>query len=91
MTLKWNLRQLGVFIGNKTLNSLNCLETIRYLNTNTYTIMKVLQTHSIQWCLVTFFITFVNFRIPAVSFVVSAGASAHLSTCMERIGGLTFV
>jgi len=43
MTLKWNLRQLCVIIDNKTLVSLNCLETIRYLNTNKYTIIKVLR------------------------------------------------
>jgi hypothetical protein len=28
MTLKWNLRKLGVIIDNKTLGSLNCLETV---------------------------------------------------------------
>lgn len=91
MTLKWNLRKLGVFIDNKNLGSLNCLETVGCLNTNKYTIMKFLQTHSIKYCLVTFFSTFANFRVPAVSFVVTAGASAHPSTCVEQIGGLKSV
>jgi hypothetical protein len=48
MTLKWNLRKLGVIIDNKNLGSLNCLETVGCMNTNKYTITKFLQTHSIK-------------------------------------------
>ena len=48
MTLKWNLRKLGVIIDNRTLDSLNCLESGGNLNRNKYTIMKFLQAQSIK-------------------------------------------
>jgi len=48
MALKWNLRKLGVIIDNRNLGSLNCLETVGYLNTNKCIIVEFLQIHSIQ-------------------------------------------